>query len=193
MLSKNRRSEENTNVIIGSNDKIDIPQIILYEDSIPHTGNSYPSTVQRNLEDILVNPDQNKNIIISEIIPNKPPDYPDAPEIIDNNEPAVKKKVFTKKSKIQIFLKAIELGNNSKAARLFSVNEITVKKYRSELQNYPEIQDHEKKNKKKIRRERKGKFPEIDDRVFKWIIEQRQRKLIVRLNDIKKSLRVQNI
>ena len=50
LLSKNRRSEENTNVIIGSTDKIDTSQIILHEDSIPHTGNSYPSAVQRNLE-----------------------------------------------------------------------------------------------------------------------------------------------
>ena len=49
------------------------------------------------------------------------------------------------------------------------------------MKNEKEVVDFSKKKTEK--RKRKGKFPEIEEKVFKWILDQREKKLIVRLSD----------
>ena len=75
----------------------------------------------------------------------------------------------------------MEEGNKSEAARIHKIHESTVRKYIAEMKNEKEVVDFSKKKTEK--RKRKGKFPEIEEKVFKWILDQREKKLIVRLSD----------
>lgn len=98
-----------------------------------------------------------------------------------------KKKIWTKKSKIKVVLTAMEEGNNSEAARIYKIHESTVRKFISEMKNEKEVLDFKKKTKKKKRSGRKSKFEKIEEKVYEWILEQRNKKLIVRLKDIKEK------
>ena len=106
-----------------------------------------------------------------EIITSKIEKEEEAPET--NRKPAADKEaksnikmVWTKKSGLKVVVLAIELGNNTEAGRRHGLSESAVRKWRMELANEPEVVDLVKKKKKKKGQQGRGKFHEIEKKVF---------------------------
>ena len=103
--------------------------------------------------------DENSPNPTPENINNTTSDASETPLDDETNTPSksIKKKVWTKKSRLKIAVEAIQENNNSKIARNHGISESTIRKWRIKLKNEPDVQKAVEER-KKLKRKRRGIF-----------------------------------
>ncbi|KAL4506728.1 hypothetical protein ABPG72_001149 [Tetrahymena utriculariae] len=88
----------------------------------------------------------------------------------------------TKAQKKGIAIHAVQLGNNVKAADLYGINEKTVRRYIAKYLNETEVKENQQKEQKY-----RPQQPGMEEKVVRWIEDQREKKKIINLKDIKQK------
>ena len=93
------------------------------------------------------------------------------------------RKKYDDKKRLTIVLEAIKTGNNCKIARDYAIDESTIRDWVKKFKEHPDVLKEMKKSRSK-KRNRTGKFSEMEKQLLAWILEQREKKLSVNMLNI---------